>query len=535
MKFLRLISILLLLALPVSAWAQSGTSFAVPPDDTAYDATTWDGSQRAATKNVIRDFVEGEIADTYVKKSGDTITGPLIFDGEDETLLDLRPEGSTTKKVIHIVPADALGAVNWDAIKIDADALDPSVSGAVVYGIHIDLSGVAQNNDPELRGIYITQPTTYSGEEGRAAFRATGDGKSVSMLGREGYALRAVGGIHNDYDADDEEGATYTVNDVVIDASSLATTSDIHGYQVSLANGAPDGEVAALATFSNIDPIHQHIGTFASPGANLACRLTSGPTYTDLIDTKTIFVASDDAILIGHASATFNQIKLDFSTLASKDAFIEWYYYSSSGSTFVEFFPNDTSIDGGRQDGVVFWDSSDIPNWTTHDPDAGGAVTTTGYWIKAVRTRVSDPGSIVLLTGELLASTDYSWNKDGDLKVRKIAGERDFVFVTEDTVLTAAQCLGHIIIITGAYTVTLPAVSGFDNSDGGSALIYSTGADTIHVDVNASDRIVLDGTALDDGDKITSPGTAGAFVSLVNDTSAGWRTLGRFGIFVDGG
>ena len=116
-----------------------------------------------------------------------------------------------------------------------------------------------------------------------------------------------------------------------------------------------------------------------------------------------------------------------------------------------------------------------------------------------------------------------------------LQGELNVIPLAASTVLTTAQCKGSVVVVTGAYTMTLPIVTGFEGSIGGSVVVYSAGADTIHVDANASDRIVLDGTALDDGDKITSPGTAGAYVYLVNDTAAGWRVMGRYGIWTDGG
>jgi len=46
---------------------------------------------------------------------------------------------------------------------------------------------------------------------------------------------------------------------------------------------------------------------------------------------------------------------------------------------------------------------------------------------------------------------------------------------------------------------------------------------------------VLDGIALDDGDRITSDAAAGNYVTLINDTAVGWRTLGKQGVWVDGG
>lgn len=41
-----------------SAYGASSTNFSSPPDNTAYDATTWNGSLRAPTKNAVRDYLE---------------------------------------------------------------------------------------------------------------------------------------------------------------------------------------------------------------------------------------------------------------------------------------------------------------------------------------------------------------------------------------------------------------------------------------------------------------------------------------------
>lgn len=100
-----------------------------------------------------------------------------------------------------------------------------------------------------------------------------------------------------------------------------------------------------------------------------------------------------------------------------------------------------------------------------------------------------------------------------------------------DQVLTAALCKNSLITVTATATITLPAVTG----SGMCVCIYSTTAAVVHVDANANDRIVLDGTALDDGDKVTCDAVAGNWIVLFNDTNVGWRTLGKQGVWVDGG
>ena len=102
--------------------------------------------------------------------------------------------------------------------------------------------------------------------------------------------------------------------------------------------------------------------------------------------------------------------------------------------------------------------------------------------------------------------------------------------LSENTVLTAAQCVNSTIYLTGNITVTLPAVAiGLDTT------IYSTDATVKHLDTNASDRLRLSGVALDDGDKATSPGAAGDAIHVQGDSAAGWTELGMVGGWVDGG
>lgn len=62
---------------------------------------------------------------------------------------------------------------------------------------------------------------------------------------------------------------------------------------------------------------------------------------------------------------------------------------------------------------------------------------------------------------------------------------------------------GGIVYVTGAATVTLDAIA-----DGDSVTVITVGAVAVSVDSNASDKLWLNGTALDDGDKITNLSTS---------------------------
>lgn len=82
--------------------------------------------------------------------------------------------------------------------------------------------------------------------------------------------------------------------------------------------------------------------------------------------------------------------------------------------------------------------------------------------------------------------------------------------------------------ITAATTITLPAVTA-----GTSFTFISTGANTITIDANASDLIILDGVTLDDGDSIDSAGAAGDIVVITYYNGTGWFASSNG--FSDGG
>lgn len=95
---------------------------------------------------------------------------------------------------------------------------------------------------------------------------------------------------------------------------------------------------------------------------------------------------------------------------------------------------------------------------------------------------------------------------------------------------TESAATGQWVFVTAAVTRTLPSVS----QAGQSICYYSTGANVVTIEVNGTDVIVLDGTALTGGNTIDSPGTAGDFACLLSN-GTNWYVLGKAGTWVDGG
>ena len=114
-----------------------------------------------------------------------------------------------------------------------------------------------------------------------------------------------------------------------------------------------------------------------------------------------------------------------------------------------------------------------------------------------------------------------------------LQGGLDVISTGDHLSLTAAQCRGSLVLVTAAKTITLPAVAGV--VEGGHVTVYSTGTNTIKVDINSADRFILDGTALSDNCMLDSEGGAGDYVTVVKDSAAGWIVIGRSGVWSDGG
>jgi hypothetical protein len=116
----------------------------------------------------------------------------------------------------------------------------------------------------------------------------------------------------------------------------------------------------------------------------------------------------------------------------------------------------------------------------------------------------------------------------------KISGRAlgDQIITTHATTeaVTAISMYGNLHRITAAATVTLPAAVV-----GMSGIFLATTAAVFSVDCNAADHFLLGGTALTNGNKISSDGFAGSFVHITCSVANEWVVTNTGGLFIDGG
>lgn len=105
------------------------------------------------------------------------------------------------------------------------------------------------------------------------------------------------------------------------------------------------------------------------------------------------------------------------------------------------------------------------------------------------------------------------------------------VTVGSTRAILAAELKGQTLLVTGAYTGSLPtAAAGYHG------IFEATTAAAFSVDVTTgTDIIELDGTALTAGNKITSDGTKRARVHIRCDAAGTYIATSLNAVFIDGG
>jgi len=331
------------------------------------------------------------VSQDYTSDSATVTLAKLTLTSTQAQLLDLNPGVVGTAAIIDITPSAVISTVDaeWDGINIDGDILDPSAAGVYIHGMHIDLSTVGVGSVPAIDGLHIEVPKT-------------------SHIERV-HALHANHGIYLESDVTTfVAGLTGTTVDVLYDTTG-ASGGCVHALDVARAGGGTISTVA-VGTHTNIDVIHQHIGT--ATALDKVWEWEAGPTWTDVTSScagtdgdAAIWEAQNDVMYFGH-STTFDELICVFATPATKHMHFT-FWFSTGASTYTQFYPGDDT-NGAQVTGAFRWLASDLSTWATGTVNT----TTTKYWIKIIRTRLVGTGPTED-TIKYIEATQYSWDKLG--------------------------------------------------------------------------------------------------------------------------
>lgn len=137
-----------------------------------------------------------------------------------------------------------------------------------------------------------------------------------------------------------------------------------------------------------------------------------------------------------------------------------------------------------------------IGNSSTTAAHIYGALTAVGTGLTGTASGLT-AGNVTTLAGQIVTKNTAASYTIGTTDVREF--------------------YGGVIYVTGAATITVPAVAS-----GASFTVITIGAVAVSVDPNASDLIYLNGTALADGDKITNASTTGDMAVFTYYDGTGW-------------
>jgi len=204
--------------------------------------------------------------------------------------------------------------------------------------------------------------------------------------------------------------------DIIIDTNG-STGGMFHILDVALSRDITDVNITAVATYTGVDVIHQHIGAAASLSRGM---LYDNVIYTNVTDSfnnttsdVTIFSSDNDYIYIG-SQLMFDNIIVVLNTTSSASIFQpgqEVFEYSTGGVTWASFSPGDDT-NGFTQSGFIRFGRNSLSGWAKNDPHFS-----TLYYIRIQRTRnflVTPPVESTIHI-ESVVSGDYYWNADGNI------------------------------------------------------------------------------------------------------------------------
>lgn len=191
---------------------------------------------------------------------------------------------------------------------------------------------------------------------------------------------------------------------------SASTGGRIVGYEV-VSTTVGNAVVDALEVGVGIHPILQQSGTFGNAtlisidGVDKLTDLSSGGAGN-----IPIFVTNTDFVTVGFTSP-WSEMEVILRTGASGAGIKSTFEFSDSAvPTYTTFSPSD-GTNAFKNTGVILWELSDIPGWTSSSGN---------YLIRITRTRNILTISPIADLIQVSAVTDYTWDKDGVVSISSL-------------------------------------------------------------------------------------------------------------------
>ena len=286
---------------------------------------------------------------------------------------------------------------NGDALVADPLSQFAATTSAQLAGVLTDETGTGS-------AVFATSPTLKSPVIDHTATEADDHALEIDC---DAAGFGDVKAIDVAYDT----GAITPWQDEAVMLVNINQSAAIGGDVTALEVLATEGSanINGMLAGAGVNPIEQLSGVFYdmdSALVNATDRLTE---FTTAGNDVQMFVADNDTVTIA-SFAKFEQLQFILAITASL-SIRPSFEFSTGPGTWTAFTPVD-GTNGMRNTGVIAWLGGDIPTWAV---GTGGK-----YLIRITRKRNSLATPPTESKVQIAATTEYKWDKDGDLIVNTV-------------------------------------------------------------------------------------------------------------------
>lgn len=229
-------------------------------------------------------------------------------------------------------------------------------------------------------------------------------------------------------------GSENHLMEVNVDTAN-STGGEIQAMSVSK-SGTGSATVTAIEILPDVNVLVQKVG---DPIALTQAWLLSSAVYTDSTTafsngTNVGIFANDNDYIICGSDNLFQQIEVYLSTMSSNtiDAIFE---YSTGPGTWQAFSPSD-GTNGFTTNGSIMWPT--LAGWVSAAVNG-----VSKYYIRIQRTRNLIVTTPIESNIRIRSTTDYWWDKDGDIYIRKLRMSGTPVYADNTAAIAGGLLLGE--------------------------------------------------------------------------------------------